>query len=240
MFITSVNNKNVLNWSKLKKSKYQKQMQQFIIEERLLIDEAIKAGLNCQIIVREGIDFNGDFIVSDAIMKKISHNESLNDIVAVCDFYEVKAKNTNKIVYLDNVQDPGNVGTIIRTALAFGFDQVVLANNSVHKYNYKLISAAKGSMFFMPVTESLDLDDYISKGYKLYVTALDKQAKQIEQIDYDEKMIIVFGNEGSGASLEILEKATEKVYIEMNNFDSLNVAISAGIILHHFKSRKEV
>lgn len=240
MFITSLNNQNVLNWTKLKKTKYQKQMQQFIIEEQLLVDEAIKAGLNCQIIVREGTNLKGDYIVTDAIMKKISNNESLNDIVAVCDFYDVQAKNVDKIVYLDNVQDPGNVGTIIRTALAFGFDQVVLANNSVNKYNPKLISAAKGSMFFMSIVDSLDLDDYLNDGYKVYVTALDKKAKQIEMINRDDKMIIVFGNEGSGASSEVLEKASEKVYIQMNNFDSLNVAISAGIILHRFKSRKEV
>lgn len=239
MFITSVNNKNVMKWAKLSKAKYQRQYQQFIIEEKLLIEEAKKANLSCTTIVREDSGLSGDFIVTDAIMKKISNNESLNDIIAVCDFYKVEPKNLNKIVYLDNVQDPGNVGTIIRSAHAFGFDQVVLANNTVNKYNSKLVSAAKGSMFHLSVVDDLSLSDYLKKGYKIYATALDSEAVTVENIKDSEKMIVVFGNEGQGVSSEILALASEKVYIEMNNFDSLNVAISAGIVLHHFKVRNE-
>lgn len=239
MLITSVSNKNVVKWSKLSKTKYQRQYQQFIIEERLLIEEAIKANLTCTTIVREGSGLSGDYIVTDAIMKKISVNESLNDIVAVCDFYEISPKKLNKIVYLDNVQDPGNVGTIIRSAHAFGFDQVVLANNTVNKYNSKLVSAAKGAMFHLSIVEDLSLSDYIDKGYKVYATALDSEAVTLDNLEDSEKMLVVFGNEGQGVSEEILNLDVEKVYIEMNNFDSLNVAISAGIVLHHFKVRNE-
>lgn len=240
MLITSINNKNVISWAKLKKSKYQKQNKQFIIEERLLVEEAIKAGLNCIVISREGIDIKSDYTVTDAIMKKISNNESLNDVVAVCDFYDIEPKKLEKIVYLDNVQDPGNVGTIIRTAHSFGFDQVVLANNTVSKYNHKLVGAAKGSMFHISITHDLSLKDYIDDGYTVYATALDDQAKKVEDFKIKDKAIIVFGNEGSGVSSEILDLSSERVYVEMSNFDSLNVAVSAGIVLYYFRNRREV
>lgn len=235
MLITSINNPNVLAWAKLKQSKHKKQQKQFIIEERLLIDEALKAKLNCLIIARQGLNIKADYIVSDAVMRKISENDSLNDVVAVCDFFDVKTNKLDKIVYLDNVQDPGNVGTIIRTAYAFGYDQVVLANNTVNKYNHKLISAAKGAMFHLSIVESLSLEDLKARGYEILVTALDKEAKQLNSFNKLEKIVIVFGNEGSGASLKVLNQASQKVYIGMDQFDSLNVAISAGIVLHHFK-----
>ncbi|NLC54300.1 MAG: RNA methyltransferase [Erysipelothrix sp.] len=235
MLITSQTNAKVVAWSKLKQTKHQRQAKQFIIEEKLLIKEAVKANLNCTIIAVVDSDIKADYYVSDAIMKKISTNESLNEVIAVCDFYDIKAENSNKIVYLDNVQDPGNVGTIIRSAYAFGYDQVVLANNSVNKYNHKLIHAAKGAMFHISIVDEINLEDCLNKGYEIFVTALDKKAIDIKHINKKNKMVVVFGNEGSGVSEPVLKLATEKVYIEMNNFDSLNVAVSAGIVLHHFK-----
>ena len=238
MEITSLNNKNVIKWAKLKKTKYQNQYQQFIIEEKLLIEEAEKAKVNFKLIKRKGVeDGHADFIVSDEVMKKISTNKSLNDVVALCDFYQKEVESVNKIVYLDNVQDPGNVGTIIRSAHAFGFEQVVLANNTVNKYNYKLVRATKGSMFHISIVDSIDLEKYKSNGYQVVVTALDKEAKELESIENKDKMIIVFGNEGQGVSSKIEKLASKKAYIKMNNFDSLNVASSAAIVLHHFKKR---
>lgn len=235
MLITSTNNANVLAWAKLKQAKHQKQQKQFIIEERLLIDEAIKANLKCLIIARQDVDIKADYFVSDAVMKKISENDSLNDVVAVCDFFDVKTNRLNKVVYLDNVQDPGNVGTIVRTAYAFGYDQVILANNSVNKYNHKLIGATKGALFHMSVVDNVSLEDLKNKGFEILVTALDSEAKELKSFKKKEKIAIVFGNEGSGASLKVLNQASHKVYVDMEQFDSLNVAVSAGIVLYHFK-----
>lgn len=235
MLITSTNNPKVLAWAKLSQSKHQKVQKQFIIEEKLLIKEALKAGLNCELIAREGFEIEADYYVSDSVMKKISENKSLNDVVAVCDFFDLQAKQKSKIIYLDSVQDPGNVGTIIRTAYAFGFDLVVLANDTVNKYNNKLIRATQGALFHLPICESLDLNKFHKKGYSVLLTTLDPMAKKLEEFEKKDKLIVVFGNEGQGISDYLLKMPFDRLYIEMSNFESLNVAISAGIVLHHFK-----
>ena len=138
--ITSVNNAQIVEWSKLKQSKYQKKAKQFIIEEKLLLEEAKKANLTMTTIALDTSHQEADVIVSDNVMKKLSENNSLNDVIAIVDYFEKEQELGSKIVFLDNLQDPGNVGTIIRTAYAFGYDTVVLSEG-VNKYNHKLISA---------------------------------------------------------------------------------------------------
>ncbi len=232
--ITSVNNPNVIKWAKLKKSKYQREFGQFIIEEKLIIDEAIKANLKLETISLDTSDIESDYKVSDNVMKKISSNKSLNEIVAVVDFYDSSEELSDKIVYLDNVQDPGNLGTIIRTAFAFGYTTIAL-RNGVNKYNHKLISASKGSIFHVNIIEDDNLDLIKNPNYQKIGLMLDETASSLDDSNVSDKSIIIFGNEGSGISKEIIEHLDQSVYIEMNNFDSLNVAITAGIVLYKFR-----
>ncbi len=233
MLITSVNNQNVILWSKLKQNKYQKQYKKFIIEEKVLIEEAKKANLDFIIIALINSNIDADYYVSESVMRKISHNQSLNEVVAVVDFYNIKSNNLNKIIYLDNLQDPGNVGTIIRSAKAFGYDKVIL-NNSVNKYNHKLISAAKGSSFQIEIDETTTLEE-LKKDYYIYGSLLDESANKIEEVNKQSQFVVVFGNEGSGISPQLLPLIDEKIYIKMEDFDSLNVAVAAGIILHQLR-----
>lgn len=232
MLITSVNNQNVILWHKLKQTKFQRKYQKFIIEEKLLIEEAKKANLNYILIALADSEIKADYYVSDNVMRKISHNQSLNELVAVVDFYNVKSSSADKVVYLDKVQDPGNVGTIIRSAKAFGYDKVVL-NKSVSKYNSKLISAAKGASFSIEIDETSNLADFAD--YYIYGSMLDENATNLDDISSKPRFVVVFGNEGSGISNDLLPLVDEKVYIEMEDFDSLNVAVAAGIILHHLR-----
>lgn len=231
--ITSVNNDQVIIWSKLKQSKYQKKLQMYIIEGRHIIDEALKANLELEIIVTEESGLGGDYIVSNAVMKKISQNESSNDIVAIVKMSDIDRPLGNKVVYLDNIQDPGNAGTIIRTALAFGYDTVVLSEG-VNRYNHKLINASKGAVFNINIVSSLQLNA-VSDDYQIIGTLIDESAHALDSIVPSEKMIVIFGNEGVGISDDIIALLDHKVYIPMHNFDSLNVGITAGIILYHLK-----
>lgn len=232
--ITSVNNPNVVLWSKLKKSKYQKEYQKFIVEERLIIEEAKKANLQMITIALDSSNLEADYIVSDNVMRKLSFNKSLNDIIAIVDFYETESTESNKVVFLDNLQDPGNVGTIIRTAYAFGYKKVVL-KGGVSKYNNKLIGASKGAIFHVDIEEANDLSEYKSKNYQIIGTMLDEHSQSLDEVQINEKVVVVFGNEGQGISDEVIKELDESVYIPMHNFDSLNVAITAGIVLYKFR-----
>ena len=231
--ITSVNNDLVVAWSKLKQAKHQRKQGKYIIEEMHIIDEARKANLNMEIIVTEDSGLGGDYIVSDHVMRKISQNESLNEIVALVDISETYKELGNKVIYLDNIQDPGNAGTIIRTAYAFGYDTVVLVNG-VSKYNHKLINATKGSIFHMNIIADLDLAA-LKPEYKLIGTLIDEDALAIEDLEKTDKFVLVFGNEGVGISDAIIELLDQSVYIPMNEFDSLNVGVTAGIVLYYLK-----
>lgn len=232
--ITSVNNAQVIEWAKLKQTKTQKKMKQFIIEERLMIEEAKKAGLSMVTIATDISELDADHVVSEHVMKKLSQNVSLNDIIAIVDYDEQEKPLGNKIVYLDNLQDPGNVGTIIRTAYSFGYDTVV-CNGGVNKYNSKLISASKGSIFHINVIDNLSIESLKEEGYKLVGTMLDESAEELDDVVVEDKMVLIFGNEGSGINVDLQNELDQKVYIKMNQFDSLNVAITAGIVLHKFR-----
>ena len=167
-------------------------------------------------------------------MKKLSFNTSLNEVIAIVDFYDHDLRLGEKIVYLDNLQDPGNVGTIIRTAYAFGYTDIIL-NKGVSKYNNKVIAASKGAIFHVNIIEDKSLEDLKDEGYSLVGTLLDESSERLENVILNDKFVLVFGNEGQGLSQSVIDILDHKVYLEMNNFDSLNVGITAGIVLYNYR-----
>ena len=139
-------------------------------------------------------------------------------------------------VVLDRVQDPGNLGTILRTADAAGMDGVILLKGTVDAFSPKVVRAAMGSLFHLPIVmdveEAAFLEFVASKKLSLCATALDATAKPHFAADFCRPSAIVFGNEGSGVSAQILERA-EKIYIPMfGEAESLNVAVSSAIVLY--------
>lgn len=143
----------------------------------------------------------------------------------------------NIFVVLDCVQDPGNAGTIIRTADAAGFDGVICLNGTVDVLSDKVVRSAMGSLFNIPVVMGCSADEFLSachKGdIKLMVTALDQEARSHFTVDYNGRCAIVFGNEGNGASAEIIQSAGEKVFIPMaGKAESLNVSVAAAIVIY--------
>ena len=134
---------------------------------------------------------------------------------------------------MDNVQDPGNLGTIIRSSVAFNVDTIILSNTTVDLYNSKVIRASQGMIFDANIVIG-DLKELLGnlENYTIYGTRVDG-GKELKTISKEEKQIIIMGNEGKGVSKEILDMCDEYLYINMNNnCESLNVAVATSIILY--------
>ncbi len=238
--IKSLENSKVKLWSKLNLKKYRDRYHLFIIEEKHLIQEALKANCLDTLIVREGVENIFDIncvYVSEAIIKKLSENSSLNDYIAICKMINYKVDDFKKVIILEKVQDPGNVGTIIRTAYSFGYDLVYLTNDCCDLYNQKTLQASQGAFFHIPVLRD-SLSNIVSKvkemGCRVIATDL-YNSNYLSASEKSDKVAIMFGNEGQGLSKEALAASEERVKIEMENFESLNVAIAAGIVMYHYK-----
>ena len=153
MVITSVNNEHIKEVCKLKEKKYRDITNTFLFEGEHMLFEAYKANLIKEIFVLYGVDISLDVkitYVSEAVMKKISSMESIPNVIGVA-YKKEEDIIGNKILILDDIQDPGNLGTIIRSSLAFGIDTVVLSKNTVDLYNSKVIRATQGLVFHMNI-----------------------------------------------------------------------------------------
>ena len=234
--ITSLKNPFVKELLGLKSSKIKKQENRFLIEGEDLVELAYLEGQLDMIITLEENSKYQDIdqvLVNDAIIAKLSNNKSPSKILGVAHYKKHQLKG-NKIVYLDNVQDPGNVGTIIRTALSFSYDAVVLGNGTASIYNDKVIQSSKGGVFRLPVFEDLSLEELKEQGYEVVSTAL-HGAIDYKTFSPKEKFILVFGNEGQGISEQTLKLSDALIKISMSNIDSLNVAIAAGILMNEYR-----
>lgn len=239
MLITSLDNNKVKEISKLYESKYRKEFNKFIVEGYHLVEEANKAGLLDEILILENKEINIDVnstYVSYGVMKKLTNLESVPDVIGICNIKESSISG-NHILILDGIQDPGNLGTIIRSAVAFNIDTIILSNDTVDLYNTKVLRATQGMLFHINIVR-LDLVDAIDelkeKEYKIYSTNV-VNGINIRNIVLSNKYAIIVGNEGNGIKKEIDELSDEKIYIEMNsNCESLNVGVATGIILYEF------
>lgn len=232
-YITSSSNQLIKDLVKLKNSKEDK----FLIEGKDLLDLAYLNNLLDMVITTEDNDefSNVDIIVVPKfILEKLSNNKSVQPYIGVSRLPEVKGELGDKLVYLDGVQDPGNVGTIIRTALAFSYDAVVLSKDSASLTNSKVIQSTKGALFSIPLTNKMTLEELKEKGYVIIVTALEDAINYQKSPKFD-KFVLVLGNEGQGVKKENIALADTVVKIEMGNIDSLNVAVAGGILLNHFR-----
>ena len=144
------------------------------------------------------------------------------------------AETGDRVVVLDNVQDPGNVGTILRTALSFSYSSVVLLPHCASKFNEKVIQSSKGAIFRIPVFENVSLEELKERGLKIVSTSL-QGAVDYRTATVREPFALVFGNEGQGISENTLQNSDLLIKIEMHNMDSLNVAVAAGILMNHYR-----
>ena len=242
MLITSRDNNRIKHLRKLLDKKNSLNESLFVIEGENLISEAIKSNLLTELYVLEGeecqFDFEYDYVTLD-VMKSISSLSSTPRLVGVSKFINKKSP-LNKVVLLDGVQDPGNVGTIIRNCVAFGVDTIVLSKGSVNPYNDKVLRSTGGMIYNINIIIS-DLESIIDKlredNIKIYGTSL-KSSISLENMPKSDKFAIIFGNEGNGVSENILNNCDVNVRIDMErDCESLNVGVSSGIVLYHMYRR---
>lgn len=242
MIIESTDNEKIKYYRKIRSSKYIKECGEFIVEGEHLVEEAITSGVAKEVILLGGKDYKTELpkiYVNERVLKTISLLEAPQYIMAVCKVKYISEEYGNRILILDNVSDPGNLGTIIRTSVAFGVSSIVLSENSVNVYNDKVIRASQGMIFKINIFEK-ELTSFIkeikSKNIKVYGTDL-SESKTLSELSKPDSYALVLGNEGAGVRKEILGLCDEKVIIEMNNeCESLNVGISAGIILYEWRN----
>ena len=238
--ITSLKNEMIKDIMKLKQKKYRDEQGVFLIEGFHLVEEARKYGCVKTIITTLSDSFEEETIyVSDEVMKKLAFTLSPQPIMAICYKRDnsLKEFNGKRYLLLDRVQDPGNVGTIMRSALAFGYDMLIMSKDCVDLYNDKVIRSTQGALFELDVC-ICDLKDAILKlnenGIDVYATCLEN-ASDIDSYTRQEKMAFVMGNEGQGVSQDILNLCQHRVYIPIQSVESLNVGVAAAITMYHFR-----
>ena len=237
--ILSKNNQKVKDACALKLKKVRQEKGLFLMEGIKNLDLALTYGNVKTIFTSIGLPKIGKDIetykVNDEVLRKLAVSENPEGVVFICETLKPKKdkKDYHKIVYLDQINDPGNLGTILRTAVAFNYDAVVLSKGSVDLYNEKVIAASKGAIFLIDAFVG-DIEDYKDK--QIIVSTLDENSIPLNECKKPNDFVLVLGNESHGVSEPIIKIANQLVKIEMNDvIDSLNVAIAGAILMNYFK-----
>ncbi len=246
--ITSTSNETIKYFISLNDKKTRMNAKRFIVEGYHLVDEASKTNLLEAIISTDEKELKKinnvkRYLVNDAIINKIATTKNPQNILGIVKMLDhnitnlvpIIKENKTKLIMLDDVNDPGNLGTIIRTAAGLGYDGIIMSPNTVDLYNEKVIRSTQGVMFKIPIIKA-NLQEVIKllKKEKVFCigTAL-TNAKDVKHITKKDKFAICLGNEAKGISKEVLDNMDENVKIAMNNdVESLNVSIAAGIIMY--------
>ncbi len=246
MVITSVQNDNVKYWRKLHKRKERSKTNTFLVEGFHLVEEAVKSDWPIiELLVDENItvpDWCAGLEIttlSKSVFAHISQTEAPQGIAAILQQKKQQSVEGNHLLLVDAIQDPGNLGTLIRTADAAGLDMVVLGKGTVDLYNDKVIRATQGSLFHLPVITG-DLvtiaQDLQQQGVAIWASAL-KNASSYHTVHPKERTALIVGNEGSGIQEDLFKLATTRVTIPIyGDAESLNVGIAAGILMYHIKT----
>ncbi|QYA47815.1 TrmH family RNA methyltransferase [Nosocomiicoccus ampullae] len=236
MVITSKDNKRIKAVRKLLTKKGRLKANQFLIEGEHLIEEALKWNANIlELFVLENSEFNFDLkttVVTKDVMKSLSTLVTPPGIIAVVEM-NTQTIDSNRILALDGVQDPGNLGTLIRTADAFNFKRILIGKDTVDPYSDKVLRSSQGSHFHVSI-EDTDLIEAINDFDGIVLTT-DLQGELLNKNKITGPLMIVLGNEGQGVSDDVLSHANYKVKIDMpGHAESLNVSVAGGILMHQY------
>ena len=254
--VTSMQNSTIkLVKELLKKKAARKKQGLFVIEgiravkeipshiqiQTLLVSESVQERVYESILAKEIL------VLPDSLFTQISETESPQGIMAVvkqvdCELEAFTFKEGNYLV-LENLQDPGNLGTIIRTAHAFNFKGILMTKGCVDLYSPKVVRSTMSSLFYMPIVVDREVEDYFSRlkkeGIKIYTTALKDTSKWVYDVTFANKMALVIGNEGSGVSDYCLEHTDEAVMIPMpGGAESLNASVATAVCMYEIIRKK--
>lgn len=245
----------------LLKAKYRNKEKKYIAEGLRTVQLAIEHGASINsIVMSEGFYTNNDnlsviktimgnysiYVLSDDLFKNISQTENSQGIIAVVDFVnceinKISLCSYSKVLVLDRVCDPGNMGTIIRTADASGYDMIILTKGCVDIYNPKVVRSSMGSIFYMDIVveEEEEIVKILKKNSFSIVSSYLDTDKYFDEIRYDEKTALVLGNEANGISDFWIKNSDILVKIPMfGKAESFNVAISSGILMYHISRNR--
>lgn len=239
--ITSLKNPKVAAWKALKDRKGRRESGCFLVEGRKMVEEALKSAFDVEaVLVQEGVSFPDGltmpvYELPAHVLAAVCDTKTPQGIAAVVRMKEQSALGKH-IVVLDGVQDPGNVGTIIRTADAAGLDGVLLSTQCADVFSPKVLRATMGSIFRMNLRTTDDLPGELTKlrekGYSILSSQLDG-TPFYEREKVAEQFALIIGNEGNGVSEQVQQTATHRVRLPMRGgAESLNAAIAAAIMMY--------
>ena len=247
--ITSVNNPTVLEFSKLSNSKIRFLTGLFSVEGEKSLNDIIQSETEIRdIFVTESYDKIDTLpkdkvtVVTEPVMKKLSSSDTPPKVLTVAfqrNYDILELVSCTRLLLLDGISDPGNMGTLIRTAVAFGFEGILLHGNSVDVYNQKVIRSTAGNFFKIPVikVKKSDIIKNFSE-FKFYMTDLHSdKIFDINNFSISDKSILVLGSEANGISDEILDISHESIKISTKNVESLNVATAGAILMYEFSKQ---
>ena len=244
MEITSLNNELVKETAKLQQKKFRDEQNEFLLEGFKAVEEWHKSGFKFKriFVLKEkaskylftGIDL---IFTNEAVLKKISSTASEPEVVAVAekiDFDKEKIKSAKRVLLLEGIKDSGNLGTILRSAVAFGVEIVILYGNCTDIYNPKCIRSAVGNFGKISVYEMnkiSELDEYFSKFER--VATLPRSKNLLKNFKTNKPLLLMLGSEADGLSDELISYSTTSVKIEMSdNVESLNLSVACSILLY--------
>lgn len=233
--ITSSANEKIKNAIKLLDKKFRDLNGLFIVEGLHLVQEAQQENL-VQEIFSADESIRGTLVSRD-IIKRLSTTETPQPVVAIVNKPQVSKELGNKVLVLDNVQDPGNVGTLLRTAVAFGYTSVIVKGADV--FSPKVVRASQGAIFKINIIQLKSIEKEIFNNGIVIGAMVDENAKNYLEIpnSNDKPLFLVLGNEGNGISQEVQNMLNERVYIPIK-FESLNVSAAGAILMSHFHNLK--
>ncbi len=245
--ITSTENKIYKQTKKLLNRSERYKAKLFMAEGQRIVEDAVNAGIAEYIFVSQnynGVEYDLPvYRVSDKMFSALSDTETTQGILAVCKIthYNMEEINCDTLLVCDGVSDPGNMGTLIRTAECSGVGGVILLKGSVDPYSPKVVRSTMGSIFRLPVyfAQADDLNKHL-KEYAIVATVLDGSV-DLYDIKFPEKTAVVVGNEAHGVSKEVTDMAKIRTLIPMcGNSESLNASVAGSIVMYEILRQKRI
>lgn len=259
-YISSKSNSLMIRLAKLKDKKYRRAEGLFRFDGIKLFGEAVEKGAPIKYVLLEEsaserlkstVEESGTaaalYILSDDVFAKLTDEQSPEGIITVCEElasiakesdYAALAENARAktVLMLESVRDAGNMGTVIRSAKAFGIDMLIVSNDCADLYNPKTVRGAMGALFSQRIIQVNDMCGVVrafrESGLRVYAAALEKNAKRLGSFELEPGDAILIGNEGHGLSAEVISECDECIYIPMEQgSESLNASVAASVCM---------